>query len=64
METEEMRKLMKQFDNHKKKFKSDYRSMRVDLPGPLQNLDINGRVRSGEITITKCVFRHPAFIMC
>ena len=53
MEGGMMRQFMKQFDNHKRKFKSDYRSMRVDLPGGLENLTIDGRVRSGEITITK-----------
>jgi hypothetical protein len=58
-----MRQFMKQFDNHKRKFKSDYRSMRVDLPGELVNLSIDGRVRSGEITITKCVFNQSYCIL-
>jgi hypothetical protein len=48
-----MRELMKKFDGMKRKFRSDYRSMRLDLPEPLQNLTIEGKVRGGEITITK-----------
>jgi hypothetical protein len=51
----DMRKLMKTFDVFKKKFNKEHRDMRMDLPGPLSNLDIAGKVNKGEITITRCV---------
>jgi hypothetical protein len=48
-----MRELMKKFDGMKRKFRADYKSMRLDLPKPLHNLSIEGKVREGEITISK-----------
>jgi hypothetical protein len=53
VEGEYMRELMKTFDGFKKRFKKDHRDMRMDLPGPLSNLDLDTRVQGGEITITK-----------
>jgi hypothetical protein len=55
VESGQMRELMKKFDGIKRKFRSDYRNMRLDLPDPLHNLTIEGRVRGGEITISKYV---------
>lgn len=52
-EGEAMRTVMKEFNERKKKFKKDSRDMRVDLPAPLDTLNIDSRVRSGGVTITK-----------
>lgn len=48
-----MRALMKEFDIKKRQFTSDFRDIRLDLPEPLENLNLEGRVRGGEIKITK-----------
>jgi hypothetical protein len=47
-----MRKLMKDFNIHKRKFKKDQRDIQMDLPEPLHNLAMDNRVVGGEITIT------------
>jgi hypothetical protein len=47
-----MRKLMKEFNIHKGKFRKDQRDIQMDLPEPLHNLDMGNRVVGGEITIT------------
>jgi len=50
-----MRALMKQFDQLKRQFRRDQRDVFIDLPEPLSYLDIEGRVKSGEIILTLCV---------
>ena len=47
-----MRKLMKDFVEKKKRFSSKVRDMKLDLPKPLDNLNIPGHVSGGELTIT------------
>ena len=47
-----MRAIMKAFDRYKRRFTNDEREMRIDLPRPLDNLNIPGRVKEGELTIT------------
>jgi len=42
---------MKRFNLVKENFKPDNKDIRLDLPGPLENLDLDNRVRGGEITI-------------
>ena len=51
-EGEGMRKLMKKFDVLKKSFAKGHKSMTLDLPAPLMNLDLENRVKSGELKIT------------
>jgi hypothetical protein len=58
-EGEQMRAVMKVFDEKKKKFSNNVRDMKLDLPKPLDNLNIPGKVLGGELTITKYV----AFIL-
>ncbi len=48
-----MRELMKSFDDLKKQFFKDHRDMHLDLPQPLDNLNLAGKVHGGEIKITK-----------
>lgn len=48
-----MRQLMKSFDDLKRTFFKDHRDMRLDLPPPLNNLNLAGKVDLGEIKITK-----------
>ena len=52
-EGEAMRAVMKKFNEKKKTFKKDSRDMRVDLPHPLNALNIDTRVRGGGVFITK-----------
>jgi hypothetical protein len=47
-----MRELMNDFNILKKKFKKGNRDMRIDLPKPLDNLDMDNIVIGGQITIT------------
>ena len=55
-EGEQMRKLMKKFDERKKKFsRNDARDIPLDLPKPLENLNIPGKVLGGQLTITAYV---------
>ncbi|KAI9776338.1 MAG: hypothetical protein M1839_000418 [Geoglossum umbratile] len=51
-EGKQMRQLMKGFNTLKFKFRKDQRDMKMDLPDPLHNLDMDNRVVGGEITIT------------
>ncbi|KAH0538333.1 hypothetical protein FGG08_005068 [Glutinoglossum americanum] len=60
-EGQQMRELMKEFNKLKRKFKKDHRDMKIDLPEPLHNLDMDNRVIGGEITITKFVTAYPFF---
>jgi hypothetical protein len=48
-----MRELMKEFDKKKRIFCNDGSSMKIDLPEPLANLNLPGKVEGGEFTITK-----------
>ncbi|KAE9364684.1 hypothetical protein N431DRAFT_110243 [Stipitochalara longipes BDJ] len=51
-EREGMRELMKRFDVLKKRFTKSQGSMTLDLPAPLENLELDSRVIGGEIEIT------------
>jgi hypothetical protein len=48
-----MRFIIKQFDSYKKNFKGDSKAMRIDLPAPIDKITIPGKVKEGELTITK-----------
>jgi len=50
-----MRAVMKVFDEKKRKFSNNVRNMKLDLPEPLDNLNIPGKVSGGEVTITEYV---------
>lgn len=52
VEGEYMRELMKNFDIHKRKFKEGHRDIKMDLPGPLENLNIENTVVGGQFIIT------------
>lgn len=51
-ENSQMRYVIKQFDAYKKKFSSKSPLMKIDLPEPLKNINIPGKVNQGELTIT------------
>ncbi|KIW81283.1 hypothetical protein Z517_04308 [Fonsecaea pedrosoi CBS 271.37] len=51
-ESKAMRELMKSFDVLKKQFHKNHRDMALDLPAPLHNLTLEGRVDCGEIKIS------------
>lgn len=44
---------MKDFETLKRTFSKDKSDMHMELPYPLENLNIPGRVEGGEFTITK-----------
>jgi hypothetical protein len=54
-EGQKIRAIMKEFDGYKRKFASGSRDMKIDLPEPLENLDIKGKVDKGLLTITSYV---------
>ena len=47
-----MRQLIRAFDARKKVFANGIGPMLLDLPGPLNGLTIEGKVREGELTIS------------
>ena len=51
-----MRKVMADFEGHKKAFHQDSDDMHIDLPEPLNKLNIPGKVENGDLLITKFVF--------
>jgi len=53
-EGKNMRHVIKQFDVYKKKFSSTTPegSMKIDLPGDLQDITIPGKVDEGQLTIS------------
>lgn len=51
-EGERMRELMKRFDIKKRAFRRNHRDMKLDLPEPYNNLNLDTRVVGGQITIT------------
>jgi hypothetical protein len=51
-EGKQMRAVMKAFDEKKRKFSNNVRDVKLDLPKPLDNLNIAGKVSEGELTIT------------
>lgn len=53
----QMREVMDNFNTFKLRFHKDHRDMRMDLPAPLDNLNMDNRVEGGQITITKSVNR-------
>ena len=50
-----MRQVMKKFDAHKKLFSNNVHEMKLDLPKPLDKLNISSKVSEGELTITQYV---------
>jgi hypothetical protein len=50
-----MRAVMKVFDGHKKRFSINARDVQLDLPAPLNRLNIPGKVSEGQVTISKYV---------
>jgi hypothetical protein len=49
-----MRQLMKEFDPHKKAFSNYVRDeMLVDLPAPLDKLNMAGKIKEGELKISQ-----------
>jgi hypothetical protein len=52
MEGKQMRLVMKAFDARKKVFANHVPEMKLDLPKPLDKLNITGRVVEGELRIT------------
>ena len=54
-ESPQMRELMSSFDREKRLFEEGCEDVKIDLPKPLHNLNMNTRVVGGEITITKSV---------
>jgi hypothetical protein len=55
MEGRYMREIMRQFDAEKKAFsnKTASETIKLDLKGPLEKLNLPGRVKEGELTITQ-----------
>jgi hypothetical protein len=53
VEGQKIREIMAEFDTIKKAFEQDSGDMFLDLPRPLNNLTLDGRVDGGQITITK-----------
>ncbi len=51
-EGERMRELMKSFDVFKRKFVKGHRDIKIDLPEPYDNLNLDTRVIGGQIIIT------------
>jgi len=51
-EGERMRELMKRFNVKKLAFRRNHRDMKLDLPEPYENLNLDTRVVGGQITIT------------
>ncbi|KAK0125658.1 hypothetical protein ONS95_000339 [Cadophora gregata] len=47
-----IRYLMRHFEEYKQKFRHGHRAIHLDLPEPFENLHIDGRVDSGQITIS------------
>ncbi|QDS73014.1 hypothetical protein FKW77_009110 [Venturia effusa] len=52
-EGEAMRKVMKQFNERKEKFKKDSRDTRIDLPAPLDTLNLDTRIQGGGVSTSK-----------
>jgi hypothetical protein len=53
-EGKQMRQLMKEFDPHKKAFSNYVRDeMLVDLPAPLDKLNMAGKIKEGELKISQ-----------
>jgi hypothetical protein len=46
---------MKAFDAHKRTFSNNTHEMKLDLPEPLDKLNVPGKVSEGELTITQYV---------
>ena len=59
-EGRQMRILMSDFNKLKTKFERNHRDMRMDLPEPLHNLNMDN-VEGGQITITKSVTAYLFF---
>jgi len=51
VEGERMRVLMKTFDVHKRKFSKGHRNVKIDLPEPFEDFNMDDRVVGGQITI-------------
>ena len=49
----QMRAITREFGRCKRKFAKNARDIMINLPKPLENLNIDSKVVGGEITITK-----------
>ena len=56
-----MRELMDRFNQWKRRFNKDHEDIKMDLPEPLHNLNLDTRVVGGEIRITKSVITYLFF---
>jgi hypothetical protein len=57
-----MRELIKAFDARKKTFSNDVSEVKFDLPtGNLDKLNIPGKLKEGELTITRYVSHVPEY---
>lgn len=61
-EGKQMREVMKQFEAHKRNFFGNADEMKIDLPEPLDSLNIAGIVNGGELTITKYEYMSPPWV--
>lgn len=52
-EDERMRFVMEQFDGLKRRFVANSSDGKIDLPEPIDKINIPGKVYQGELTITK-----------
>lgn len=52
---------MRAFEGHKKAFHRDSPEMHIELPRPLHQLTLKGRVEQGDLTISKSVCSTDAF---
>lgn len=55
MEGGQMRELMKRFGARKKIFSNNLQETKLDLPEPLDKLNVPGKIKEGELTITQYV---------
>jgi hypothetical protein len=50
-----MRELLRRFEVKKKAFSATTQEIKLDLPPPLDKLDVQGKINQGELTITRSV---------
>jgi hypothetical protein len=50
-----MRELLRRFEVKKKAFSATTQEIKLDLPPPLDKLDVQGKINQGELTITRWV---------
>lgn len=52
-ESSNMRIVIKAFDGYKKSFKGNSAAVKIDLPAPIDKINVAGKVNQGELTITE-----------